>query len=65
MTGMQSLIRFNFKLLLRPWDLSRRVERQELIVTSPEETAVRPQNGLHIESASSQYDFGPNVVFTK
>ena len=40
------------KLLLRPWDLSHRLERQKLMVTSQEKTAVRPKNGLHIEGAS-------------
>ena len=51
MTGMQHLLYFIFKLLLRPWDLSHRVECQQLMVTSQEETAVPPQNGLHIEGA--------------
>ena len=41
-----------FKLLLRPSDLSHRVESQKLMVTSWEEAAVRPENGLHIEGAS-------------
>ena len=42
MAGMRNLI----------WDLSRRVERQKLMITSLEETAVRPQNDLHIVGAS-------------
>ena len=36
---------FVFELLLRPWDLSHRVDRQKLMVTSKEETAVRPKKG--------------------
>ena len=42
MTGMQNLIRFIFELLLRRWDLYHRVERQKVMVTSREQTAVRP-----------------------
>ena len=41
-----------FKLLLWPWDLSKRVERQKLMLTIQEETALRPENGDHIEGAS-------------
>ena len=51
-TGMHNLFPFNFKLLLRPWDLFHRVERQKLMVTSREETVVRPKNGLQIEGSS-------------
>ena len=32
---------FTFKLFLRPWDLSHRVERQKLMVISQEEMSVR------------------------
>ena len=52
MTGIQNLICFISKLLLRPWDLSHRVERQKIMVTSQEETAVRLKNGLRIEGVS-------------
>ena len=41
-------------LLLRFWDLSHGVEHQKLMVTSQEETAVRPKSGLRIEGASWQ-----------
>ena len=34
-----------FKLPLRPWDLSHRVERQKLIVNRREEMSVRVQKG--------------------
>ena len=41
-TGMQHLIVLvRFKLLLRPWDLSHRVERQKLMVNGREEMFVR------------------------
>ena len=53
MTGMQNLFPFCFKVVLRSWDLSHRVERHKLMVTSWEETAVRPQHGLHIEGQVS------------
>ena len=41
MTGMQNLISFVSKMLLGPWDLSHRVERQKLMVTSGWEMSVR------------------------
>ena len=41
--GLQKLI--CFKLLLRPWDLSHRVERQKLMVTSWREMFVRVRKG--------------------
>ena len=40
MMGMQSLFQF-VKLFLRSWDLSHRVQRQKLMVTSWEEVSVR------------------------
>ena len=43
MTGTQNLTFFIFKLLLRPWDLSPRVERQKLMVNSRQEVFVRVQ----------------------
>ena len=45
MTGMQKLIDFMFKLLLRPWDLSHRVERQKIMVISRREMSVRVRKG--------------------
>ena len=44
MTGMRNLL-FVFKLLLRPWDLPRRVGRQKLMVTRREEMSVRAREG--------------------
>ena len=44
MTGMQNLIIF-LKMLLRPWDLSHRVERQKLMIISLEEMYVRVRKG--------------------
>ena len=38
---MRNLILLIVKLLLRPWDLPRRVERQKLTVISQEEMSVR------------------------
>ena len=37
--------RIIFKLLLRPWDLSHRAERQRLMVNTQEEISVRVQKG--------------------
>ena len=45
MTGMQLHILIICKLLLRPWDLSHRVERQKLMVKSREEMSVRVRKG--------------------
>ena len=41
MTGMQHLTSLLFRLLLRLWDLSYRVERQKLMVKNWEEMFVR------------------------
>ncbi len=41
---------FVFKLLLRPWDLSHRVERQKLMVISQDEMSVRVQKGGFVAS---------------
>ena len=45
MTGMQNQFFVILKLLLRPWDLSHRVERQKLLVNSREEMFVRVWKG--------------------
>ena len=44
--GDEKPVFHTFKLLLRPWDLSHRVERQELMVNSQEEMSVRVQKGV-------------------
>ena len=38
---MQTLIFLIFKLLLRPWDVFHRVERQKLMVNSQEDVSVQ------------------------
>ena len=52
MTRMQNLGFFFLKVAPTALVPSHRVERQKLTVTSKEEFAVRPENGLHIEGAS-------------
>ena len=51
MTGMQNLICLNVKLLLRTWDLSHRVERQRLMITSREEIYVRVRKGVFMANS--------------
>ena len=58
MTGMQNLICF-FKLLLRPWGLSHRVERQKLMVNSREEMSVRVRKGGFVAKLFVRSNFGP------
>ena len=45
MTGMRNFVFRIFMLLLWPWDLSHRVERQKLMVNSQEEMSVRVPKG--------------------
>ena len=52
-----------FKLFLRPWDLSHRVERQKLMVTSQEEWSVHIRKGAFMANLILNYDFRPNVLF--
>ena len=62
MMGMRSLTLFVSKLLLRPWDLSHRVECQKLLVTSWGETSVRVQKGGFMVNTLIRSNFGPNVL---
>ena len=63
MTGTQHLFPYIFKVLLRRWDLSHRVERQKLMVTSREEMSVRVRKGGFMASLLAHYSFRPNVLF--
>ena len=63
MTGMQHLFFFMFKLLLRPWDLSHRVESQKLMVNRWEEMSLRARKGVFVANLLLRYKFGPNVLF--
>ena len=52
-----------FELLLRPWELSHRVERQKLIVNRREEMSVRVWKGGLVANLFLRYNCGPNVIF--
>ena len=52
-----------FKLLLRPWDLSHRAERQKLMVISQEEVSVLVRKGGFVAYLLLRYNVGPNVLF--
>jgi len=52
-----------FKLLLRPWDLSHRVERHKLMVISRDEMSVRVWKGGFMANLLLHYIFRPNVLF--
>ena len=54
---------FTFKLRLRPWDISHRVERQKLVVKSREEMSVRVWKGDLMANFFLHYNFRPNVLF--
>ena len=51
-----------FKLLLRPWDISHRVERQKLMVISREEMSVRVRKGGFVANLLLRQNFGPNFL---
>ena len=63
MAGMRNLILWIFKLLLRPWDLSHRVEHQKLMVTSREEMSVRVRKGGFMANLILHLSFRPIVLF--
>ena len=56
------LFYFVFKLLLRPLDLSHRVERHKLMVNSKEEMSVCVWKGGFMASLLLRCTFVPNVV---
>ena len=51
-----------YKLLLRPWDLSHRVERQKLMVTSQEAMSVRVRKGGFVVNLLLRSNVRPNVL---
>ena len=60
------MIVFSFvekKLLLQPWDLSHRVERQEFMVKSQAEMAVRVWKGGFMANLLLHWNSRPNVLF--
>ena len=63
MTGMHNLFFLICKLLLRPCDLSHRVERQKLIVISREELSVRVQNSRFMANLLLHANVHSNVLF--
>ena len=62
MMGERNLIFKMFKLLLRPWDLSHRVERQNLMVTSQEEMSLRVRKGGFVANLLLRWNFRPSVL---
>ena len=54
-TGMRNLVSIFFKLLLRPWGLSHRVERQKLMVKKREEMVGRVQKGCFMAKLLQYY----------
>ena len=52
-----------FKLLLRPWDLAHRVERQKLMVTSREGVSVRVPKSSFMANLLLLWKNGPNILF--
>ena len=65
MTGMRNLSCSTFRLLLllQPWDLSHRVQRQKLMVNSLEEMSVRIWKGGFVANLLLDSKFRPNVLF--
>ena len=61
--GVQHLIFSLFKLLLRLWDLSNRVERQKFMVECREEMFMRVGKGGFMANLLFHYNFGPNGLF--
>ena len=61
MAGMRNML-FLFKLLLRPWDLSHRVERQKLMVNRREEMSVRVWKGSFTANLLLHWNCRPNVL---
>ena len=61
-TGMQHLFFCFVKLLLRPWNLSRSVELQKLMVNSREEMSVRVQKFGFMANLLLYSILGPNVI---
>ena len=59
---MRNLIFCIFELLLRPWELSHRIERQKLMATSQEKMSVRVWKGGCVVSLLLRYNFRPNVL---
>ena len=55
---------FIFRLRPRPWDLSHRVGRQKLMVTSREEMSVRFRNGGFMANLLLHLMFRPDVLGT-
>ena len=62
MSGIQNLLLF-LKWLLRPWDVSRRAERQKLMVNSREEMSARVQKVGFAAKLLLPYDLNPNDLF--
>ena len=60
---MQHMLFVICKLLLQPWDLSHRVERQKLMVNSQEEMSVRVRKGGFVANLLLRYNFSLNVLF--
>ena len=61
MTGMQHLTFFT--LLLRPWDLSHRVERQKLVAIGWEVMSVRVRKGGFMADLLLGQNLSPSFVF--
>ena len=60
---MRNLIFLIFRLLLRPWGLSHRVERQKLMVNSREEMPVRVRKGGFMANLLLRYNVSPHLLF--